>query len=206
MDNSTWPGRLSTLTLCWRYSRKGWRGQRISATSTATATVAPTIGLLPMPRKPYIQRHSFMEAPRWDRRFFPLYPYCAELGFCIFAATFLFRLVTLTVMLSYAFALFLVPYNWNSSTVSRKFILPYALGFMLIGVFHFLIQITHSYFFVTKTKKSETTSNGQNTLCFLFFISIYEDIVDILKKSTLFCMDFKHLHFLWCKQVYRSIL
>ena len=60
----------------------------------------------------------------------------------------LFRLVTLTVMLFYAFALFLVPYNWNSSTVSRKFILTYALGFMLIGVFHFLIQITHSYLFI----------------------------------------------------------
>ena len=27
---------------------------RLSSTATATATVAPTIGLLPMPRKPYM--------------------------------------------------------------------------------------------------------------------------------------------------------
>ena len=60
----------------------------------------------------------------------------------------LFRLVTLTVMLFYAFALFLVPYNWENSSVSKKFILLYALGFMVIGVFHFLIQITHSYWLI----------------------------------------------------------
>lgn len=72
----------------------------------------------------------------------------ADLWQHIWEPNVLFRLVTLTVMLFYAFALFLVPYNWNSSTVSRKFILSYALGFMLIGVFHFLIQITHSYLFV----------------------------------------------------------
>ena len=43
---------------------------------------------------------------------------------------------------------------------------------------------------VSKTKKSETTSNGQNTLCFLFFISIYEDIVDILQKIHTFLCGF----------------
>ena len=60
----------------------------------------------------------------------------------------LFRVVTLTVMLFYAFALFLVPYNWDSSSVSKKFILLYALGFLLMGIFHYLIQITHIYGFI----------------------------------------------------------
>ena len=72
----------------------------------------------------------------------------ADLWQHIWEPNVLFRVVTLTVMLFYAFSLFFVPYNWKSSSVSRKFILTYALGFMLIGVFHFLIQITHSYLFV----------------------------------------------------------
>ncbi len=60
----------------------------------------------------------------------------------------LFRLITLTLMIFYAFALFLVPYNWDTSSVSRNFIFSYALGFLVIGILHFLIQITHSYLFV----------------------------------------------------------
>ena len=60
----------------------------------------------------------------------------------------LFRLIALTLMIFYAFALFLVPYNWDTSSVSRNFILSYALGFLVIGILHFLIQITHSYLFV----------------------------------------------------------
>ena len=73
-----------------------------------------------------------------------IYTY-ADLWKHIWEPNVLFRLVTLTVMLFYAFALFLVPYNWESSSVSKKFILLYALGFLMIGVFHYLIQITHFY-------------------------------------------------------------
>lgn len=56
-----------------------------------------------------------------------------------------FRLLTLTMMLFYSFVLFLVPYNWRESSADRKFIMRYALGFCLIGVVHFAIQVTHAY-------------------------------------------------------------
>lgn len=59
-----------------------------------------------------------------------------------------FRLLTLTIMLFYSFALFLVPYNWRESSADRSFIMKYALGFCLIGVFHFSIQLTHAYWLV----------------------------------------------------------
>lgn len=59
-----------------------------------------------------------------------------------------FRLLTLTVILFYCFALFLVPYNWRESSVDRKFIMRYALGFCLIGILHFAIQISHVYWLV----------------------------------------------------------
>lgn len=59
-----------------------------------------------------------------------------------------FRLLALTVMLFYCFALFLVPYNWRESSADRKFIMRYALGFCLIGILHFAIQISHVYWLV----------------------------------------------------------
>ena len=58
-----------------------------------------------------------------------------------------FRLLTLTAMLFYCFALFFVPYNWRESSADRKFIMKYALGFCLIGLFHFAIHISHAYLF-----------------------------------------------------------
>lgn len=59
-----------------------------------------------------------------------------------------FRLFALFVMLFYAFSLFLVPYDWRRSSADRKFILTYALGFCLIGVLHFSIQLSHAYILV----------------------------------------------------------
>ena len=59
-----------------------------------------------------------------------------------------FRLLTLTVMLFYGFSLFLVPYDWRHSNANPVFIRTYAVGFCLIGVFHFIVQLTHSYVFL----------------------------------------------------------
>ena len=59
-----------------------------------------------------------------------------------------FRLLTNIIMLFYCFSLFLVPYDWKQTSVSRKLILVYALGFCLIGILHFSIQVTHVYWFV----------------------------------------------------------
>ena len=58
-----------------------------------------------------------------------------------------FRLLTLTAMLFYGFSLFLVPYDWRHSSANRVFIRTYAVGFCLIGVFHFIVQLTHSNIF-----------------------------------------------------------
>ena len=60
----------------------------------------------------------------------------------------LFRLFALTVMLLYGFSLFLVPYDWRKSSADRRFIRNYAIGYCLIGVFHFAIQLSHSYIFL----------------------------------------------------------
>ena len=60
----------------------------------------------------------------------------------------LFRLFALTMILFYAFSLFLVPYDWRKSSADRRFIRNYAIGFCLIGVFHFAIQLTHSPIFL----------------------------------------------------------
>ena len=59
----------------------------------------------------------------------------------------LFRLVTLTMMLFYSFSLFLVPYDWRKSNANRRFICSYALGYCLIGVFHFAVHLSHLYIF-----------------------------------------------------------
>ena len=55
----------------------------------------------------------------------------------------LFRLVTLSMMLFYSFSLFLVPYDWRKSNANRRFIRSYALGYCLIGVFHFAVHLSH---------------------------------------------------------------
>ena len=60
----------------------------------------------------------------------------------------LFRLFALTVMLLYGFSLFLVPYDWRKSCADRRFIRNYAIGYCLIGVFHFAVQLSHSYIFL----------------------------------------------------------
>lgn len=60
----------------------------------------------------------------------------------------LFRLFALMVMLLYGFSLFLVPYDWRKSCADRHFIRNYAIGYCLIGVFHFAIQLSHSYIFL----------------------------------------------------------
>ena len=60
----------------------------------------------------------------------------------------LFRLFALMVMLLYGFSLFLVPYDWRKSSADRHFIRNYAIGYCLIGVFHFAVQLSHSYIFL----------------------------------------------------------
>lgn len=60
----------------------------------------------------------------------------------------LFRLFALMVMLLYGFSLFLVPYDWRKSNADRPFIRNYAIGYCLIGVFHFAVQLSHSYIFL----------------------------------------------------------
>ena len=57
----------------------------------------------------------------------------------------LFRLFALIVMLFYCFSLFLVRYDWRQSSADRNFIRMYAIGFCLIGLLHFTIEVTHSY-------------------------------------------------------------
>ena len=59
-----------------------------------------------------------------------------------------FRLFALVLMLLYSFALFLVPYNWRKSSADKKFILSYTCGFCIIGLLHFSIQISHSYWLI----------------------------------------------------------
>ena len=59
-----------------------------------------------------------------------------------------FRLLTLCIMLFYAFALFGLSYDFKKSCADRKFICNYAFGFWLIGVLHFSIQVSHIYWLV----------------------------------------------------------
>ena len=74
----------------------------------------------------------------------------------------LFRLVTLFVMLFYCFSLFLVPYDWRKSSADKAFILRYASGFCLIGLLHFCIQMSHSYWLVL----------AHQFVWFAFFLSV----------------------------------
>ena len=80
-------------------------------------------------------------------RYTPLYTY-ADLWQHIGEFNVWFRLLTLLIMLLYAFSLLLVPYDWRRSCVDRRFILNYALGFCSIGVLHFIIQMTHAQWLV----------------------------------------------------------
>lgn len=59
-----------------------------------------------------------------------------------------FRLFALVLMLLYSFALFLVPYDRSRSSADKKFILSYSCGFCIIGLLHFSIQISHSYWLI----------------------------------------------------------
>ena len=59
-----------------------------------------------------------------------------------------FRLFALVLMLLYSFALFLVPYDRSRSSADKKFILSYTCGFCIIGLLHFSIQISHSYWLI----------------------------------------------------------
>ena len=77
----------------------------------------------------------------------PIYTY-ADLWQHIGEFNVWFRLLTLLIMLFYAFSLLLVPYDWRRSDADRSFTLCYALGFCLIGIFHFAIQLTHAQWLV----------------------------------------------------------
>lgn len=77
----------------------------------------------------------------------PLYTY-ADVWNHIGEFNVLLRLFALVMMLLYCFSILLVPYDWKQSCADKKFILSYALGFCLIGLLHFIIQITHMYQFV----------------------------------------------------------
>ena len=59
-----------------------------------------------------------------------------------------FRLLSLLFMLFYCFSLFLVKYDWRKSSADKMFILTYSCGFCLMGLLHFGIQMTHSYWLV----------------------------------------------------------
>ena len=59
-----------------------------------------------------------------------------------------FRIFALFVILAYCFALFLVPYDWRKSSADNKLILFYSCCFCLMGLIHFAIQLTHSYWLV----------------------------------------------------------
>lgn len=80
-------------------------------------------------------------------RYTPLYTY-ADLWQHIGEFNVWFRLLTLLIMLLYAFSLLLVSYDWRRSCVNRRFILNYALGFCTIGILHFFIQLTHAQWLV----------------------------------------------------------
>ena len=60
----------------------------------------------------------------------------------------LLRLFALVMMLFYCFSLFFVPYDKKRSSADSKFIMMYALGFCLIGLLHFSIQISHVYWLI----------------------------------------------------------
>lgn len=77
----------------------------------------------------------------------PIYSF-ADLWNHIGEPNVIFRIFTLLVLLSYGFALFLVPYDWRRSSADKKFILNYALGVCMISLLHFAIQISHSYLLV----------------------------------------------------------
>lgn len=96
-----------------------------------------------------------------------------------------FRLLSLIIMLSYAFALFLVPYDWRRSSADRKFIMSYATGFCLIGVLHFSIQLSHAYWL--------TLLHQLVWMAFFFGVAYYElkermivspSVQDYLKPDT----------------------
>ncbi len=77
----------------------------------------------------------------------PIYTY-ADLWQHIGEFNVWFRLLTLFIMLFYAFSLFFVRYNWRRSSADSRFILCYALGFCLMGILNFFIQLTHSHWFL----------------------------------------------------------
>ena len=60
----------------------------------------------------------------------------------------LLRLLALVVMLFYCFALFLVPYDWNNSSTSKKAIWRYSTCVCLIWLMHLGIQVSHSHWMV----------------------------------------------------------
>ena len=77
----------------------------------------------------------------------PLYTY-ADIWQHIEEFNVWFRIITLIAMLFYCFSLFFVPYDKKRSGADSKFIMMYALGFCLIGLLHFSIQISHVYWLI----------------------------------------------------------
>lgn len=64
------------------------------------------------------------------------------------------RMFALVTMLVYAFALFLVPYDWRKSSANKRFILKYSLGFCCIGLFLFIGFLTHAKTFLALNQLS----------------------------------------------------
>ena len=77
----------------------------------------------------------------------PLYTY-ADIWQHIEEFNVWFRIITLIAMLFYCFSLFFVPYDKKRSSADSKFIMMYALGFCLIGLLHFSIQISLVYWLI----------------------------------------------------------
>jgi AraC-like DNA-binding protein len=88
-----------------------------------------------------------------------------------------FRLLTLFVMLFYCFSLFLVPYDWRKSSADKKFIMSYSCVFCLIGLLHFVIQMSHYHWFVL----------AHQLVWITFFLSVawYELKVRLLVSETM---------------------
>ena len=91
----------------------------------------------------------------------------------------IYRLFTLIIMFLYAFALFFVHYEWRRSSIDRKFLLKYSLGFCCIGFFLCLGFITHAKIFMLLHQLS--------MLLFFFWVIWYElrERLPVLGENTI---------------------
>ena len=91
----------------------------------------------------------------------------------------IYRLFTLILMFLYAFALFFVRYEWRRSSIDRKFLLKYSLGFCCIGFILSLEFITHAKIFMLLHQLS--------MLLFFFWVIWYElrERLPVLGENTI---------------------